>query len=62
MGFIFFWYMLLPIARDGAPFRAPAFDPLLFTAPNWVWILGFTLSGLVIAVGYAALRRHPPWR
>ena len=47
VSFIFFWYMLLPVARDGAPFRAPAFDPLLSTAPNWVWILGFTLSGLV---------------
>ena len=55
--FIFSWYMLLPIARDGAPFRAAAIDPRLFTAPNWVWILGFALSGLVIAESYGALRR-----
>jgi hypothetical protein len=60
--FIFFWYMLLPIARDGAPFRAPAFDPLLFTAPNWVWILGFTLSGLAIAGCYSRLRGSPAFR
>ena len=62
VSFIFFWYMLLPVARDGAPFRATALDPLLFTAPNWVWILGFTLSGLVIAVSYAALRRSRAFR
>jgi hypothetical protein len=60
--FIFFWYMLLPIAREGAPFRAPPFDPLLFTAPNWVWILGFALSGLAIAGSYAALRGSPAFR
>ena len=41
----------------GAPFRATVADPRLFTAPNWVWILGFTLSGLVIAGTYGALRR-----
>jgi len=60
--FIFFWYMLLPIARDGAPFRASTADPLLFTAPNWVWILGFVLSGLAIAGSYAALRGSPAFR
>src|SRR5262245_31020456 len=60
--FIFFWYMLFPIARDGAPFRAPRFDPLLYTAPNWVWILGFTLSALAIAGSYAALRGSPAFR
>jgi hypothetical protein len=59
VSFMFFWYMLLPVARDGVPFRASSVDPLLFTAPNWVWILGFTLSGLVIAGCYAALRRSP---
>jgi hypothetical protein len=62
VSFVFFWYMLLPIARDGAPFRAPAFDPLLVTAPNWVWILGFTLSGLGIAGSYSALRGSPAFR
>ena len=55
--FIFTWYMLLPIARDGAPFRATVADPRVFTAPNWVWILGFSLSGLAIAGTYGALRR-----
>jgi hypothetical protein len=59
VSFMFFWYMLLPIARDGAPFRASAVDPMLFTAPNWVWILGFTLSGLAIVGCSAALRRSP---
>jgi hypothetical protein len=60
--FIFFWNMLLPIARDGAPFRPNVDDPQLFAAPNWVWILGFTLSGLVIAVCYTAWRRSPAFR
>jgi hypothetical protein len=60
--FIFSWYMLLPIARDGAPFRATAADPALFTAPNWAWILGFTLSGLAMAGCYAALGRSPALR
>ncbi len=55
--FVFFWYVLLPIARDGAPFRAPAGDALLFTAPDWVWILGFGLLGVVTAATYTALRR-----
>ena len=54
---VFSWYMLLPIARDGAPFRAAEIDPRLYTAPNWVWILGFALSGLAIAGTYGALRR-----
>lgn len=64
VSFIFTWYMLLPIARGGAPFMAaplPA-DPLLFTAPNWVWVLGFTLSGFAIAGSYAAFRRSPMFR
>jgi hypothetical protein len=60
--FMLSWYMLLPIARDGAPFRAAAIDPRLFTAPNWVWILGFALSGLVIAGSYGALRRSAAMR
>lgn len=52
----FFWYMLLPIARDGAPFRATA-DSSLFVAPSWVWILGFTILGLATSLAYAASRR-----
>ncbi len=54
--FMFFWYMLLPIARDGAPFRATALAAGSFVAPNWVWILGFTLFGFTTAVCYRALR------
>ena len=57
--FLVFWEMVLPIARDGMPFRASPRAPLLFTAPNWVWILGFVLSGLVVATGYKALRHLP---
>lgn len=54
--FMFFWYMLLPIARDGAPFRATALGAGSLVAPNWVWILGFTLLGFTTAVCYRALR------
>ena len=54
--FVFFWYMLLPIARNGVPFRVAPGDAGLFVAPNWVWILGFTLLGLASGLCYAALR------
>ena len=54
--FMFFWYMLLPIARDGAPFRLTAVAAGSFVAPNWVWILGFTLSGFTTGICYRALR------
>jgi hypothetical protein len=60
--FIFSWYMLLPIARDGAPFRTTAVDRTLFTAPNWAWILGFALSGFAMAWCYAVLERSPALR
>jgi hypothetical protein len=59
VSFVFFWDMLLPIARDGAPFRAVAGTAQPFVAPNWVWILGFTLLGLATGVCYAALRTSP---
>jgi hypothetical protein len=63
VSFMFFWYMLLPVAREGDPFRATPADPELFVAPNWVWILGFTLLGLVTGAVYAGLHRlhvaHP---
>jgi hypothetical protein len=55
VSFIFVWYMLLPIARDGAPFRETAAAGA-FVAPNWVWILGFALSGLATGVCYRMLR------
>jgi hypothetical protein len=54
--FMFFWYMLLPIARDGAPFRMTAVAPGSFVAPNWVWILGFTLSGFTTGICWSAFR------
>lgn len=56
VSFVFFWDMVLPIARDGAPFRVQALDPQLSAAPNWVWIVGFTALGLVTGAAYAALR------
>jgi hypothetical protein len=56
--FIFFWDILLTIARDGAPFRVvPA--TAAFVAPSWVWILGFTLLGLATGASYAVLRASP---
>jgi hypothetical protein len=64
VSFIFFWDMLLPIARDGAPFRA-SISPLVdvgYVAPNWVWILSFTLMGLVTGACYAVLRGSPNTR
>jgi hypothetical protein len=59
VSFIFFWDMLLPIARDGAPFRAAPGAEALFVAPSWVWILGFTLLGLITGACYWALRTSP---
>jgi len=52
VSFMFFWYMLLPIARDGAPFRMTASAAVAFVAPNWVWILGFALFGLATGACY----------
>ncbi len=56
VSFLLFWDMLLPIARDGAPFRMTAVAPDRFVAPNWVWILGFALFGLATGASYRALR------
>ena len=55
VSFMFFWYMLQPIARDGAPFRMTASAAGAFVAPNWVWILGFALSGLATGACYRML-------
>ena len=60
VNFVFFWYMLLPIARDGAPLRVTPLAPLQFVAPNWVWILAWTIFGLATAVFYAVLRPRAP--
>jgi hypothetical protein len=57
VSFLFFWYTVLPIARDGAPFRTQDVAPNLFVAANWVWILGFAVFGVVTACAYTALRR-----
>src|SRR5712691_3985368 len=54
VSFMFFWYMLLPIARDGAPFRLTTNAAGDLVAPNWVCILGFALSGLVTGACYRA--------
>jgi hypothetical protein len=59
VSFVVFWDMLLPIARNGAPFRAGTGAAVGYVAPNWVWVLGFTLFGLVTGVGYWALRTSP---
>jgi hypothetical protein len=54
VSFMFTWYMVLPIARDGAPLRMTAAAAEAFVAPNWVWILGFAVSGLAIGACYRA--------
>jgi hypothetical protein len=47
----------LPIARNGAQFRSAT--GVVEVAPNWVWILGFTLFGLVTGACYGALHATP---
>lgn len=56
--FLFFWYVLLAIARDGAPFRLTAAGTG-YVAPNWVWIVGYAAFGVATALVYGglALRR-----
>jgi hypothetical protein len=46
--------MLLTVARDGAPFRITNASTL-YVAPNWVWVVGFVLAGLVTGIGYRSL-------
>jgi hypothetical protein len=31
----------------------------LMVAPNWIWILGFTLLGILAGARHAALRTRP---
>ena len=59
VSFMFFWYMLLPIARDGAPFRLVP-GGAGFVAPNWVWVFSYTLLGLATGLGYRLLRSAGP--
>ena len=54
-----FWYMVLPIARDGAPFRLTAAG--LWVAPNWVWILGYTAFGLASGLAYWMIEHREAW-
>jgi hypothetical protein len=56
INYIFVWYMLLPIARGGAPLRTTASSPVLFVAPDWVWVVAFTAFGLAVGACYAFLR------
>lgn len=56
ISWLFVWYTLLPIARDGAPFRTTA-SSTLFVAPNWVFIIGFAGLGLATSVAYWIRRR-----
>ena len=60
VNYILFWYMLLPIARNGAPFRATASSPALFVAPDWVWVIAFTTFGLAVGAFYVVLRPPAP--
>lgn len=60
LSFVFFWNMLLPVARDGAPFRETFVAPGLFVAPDWVWIVAFVALGLATGASYAALRPRAP--
>jgi len=48
-----FWFMILPIARDGAPFRLT--EAGLWVAPMWVWILSYTAFGFATALVYRRL-------
>lgn len=51
----FFWYTLLPVARDGAPFHATA-TSTLFVAPTWIFVVIAGLS-LATSLAYGILRR-----
>lgn len=50
------WYTVLPIARDGAPFRATAASTLS-VAPNWVFIVASAVLGLVTSLAYWAYEK-----
>jgi|SRR5579884_3902497 len=53
---VFFWYVLLPIARGGAPFHATAVSAA-FVAPFWVFVVAFAVLGIVTAVTFRSLWR-----
>lgn len=58
VAWLLFWYTVLSIARDGAPFRASTL-PGSSVAPNWVWILGFLALGVAAGLTHRAMRRPP---
>jgi hypothetical protein len=55
VSFMLIWYMLLPIARDGEPFRELP-GSAAFVAPNWIWILAYSAFGVATAVSFRLLR------
>ena len=60
--FMLFWYMLLPIARDGAPFRLTATAPGLFSSPqtgSGSWPSLSPASRPESATGHSALAPGP---
>jgi hypothetical protein len=57
VSWMFFWYTVLPIARDGAPFRMSATSSL-FVAPTWVFVVGFTVLGVVTSLTYRVMHRE----
>lgn len=54
LSFMVFWTVLLPIARDGAPFRATTLSTTA-VAPTWVWVLSFVLLGVGSGITFAAV-------
>lgn len=56
VGWMFFWYTLLPIARGGAPFHATVTSSL-FVAPTWVFVVGYAILGLATSLAYFVMRR-----
>ena len=52
-----FWYTLLPIARDGAPFRATVGSALV-VAPTWIYILGSAVLGVTTSLAYWVMRKR----
>jgi hypothetical protein len=57
VSWMFFWYTRLPIARGGAPFRLTATSNM-FVAPTWVFLVGFTMLGIVTSLTYWILHRE----
>ena len=54
VSFLLAWYVVLALARDGAPFRATLTSSLA-VAPTWVWVVGFVAFGMTTALVHWAL-------